>query len=270
MAVTPNMKISEVLKQYPQLLDVLIAQSPEFKRLKNPILRKVQSRLVTVAQAAAIARLDPVTLIRTLNNAIGEAVPDMPALQLSSAAGTPPPPWLETAPVAVELDVREDQRKGSQVLTNIMAAVASVQTGQIFQLRNTFEPLPLYDALAKQGFVAWARELGPEDWDVFFFKASEGAAAPTTPRGEHPTTAESASAEAPAATLTIDVRELVPPQPMLRIMDALDKLQAGQTLLVHHVRRPVYLFPRLDEMGYTYQVRDIGPEQVDLLITKPA
>src|SRR3990172_1025005 len=95
MPVTPNMKISEVLKQYPQLLDVLVTQSPEFKRLKNPILRKVQARLVTVAQAAGIAKLDPATLVRTLNSAIGESTPDMTAAQLPSAAAAPPPPWLE-------------------------------------------------------------------------------------------------------------------------------------------------------------------------------
>ncbi|TAK34211.1 MAG: DUF2249 domain-containing protein [Chloroflexota bacterium] len=268
MSVTPNMKISELLKQYPQLLDVLVAQSPEFKRLKNPLVRKVQSRLATVAQAAAMARLDPAALVRTLNLAIGEPVPETPSVQLASAAGAPPPPWLTTAPVAVELDVREDQRRGGQVLTSIMAAVGQVKTGQIFRLRNTFEPLPLYDALAKQGFVPWARELGPEDWEVFFFKSADGTA-PAVPRVQVEEGASAPSEEVPTDTLTVDVRELVPPQPMLRIMDALERLQSGQTLLVHHVRRPVYLFPRLDEMGYRYQVRDIGPEQVDLLITKP-
>ena len=58
MAVTPNMKVAEVLKRYPQLLEVLVAQSPHFSRLKNPILRRLQARLVTVAQAAAIAGLE--------------------------------------------------------------------------------------------------------------------------------------------------------------------------------------------------------------------
>ncbi len=52
--IEASWKISDVLRVYPELLDVLIDTTPAFSRLRNPALRRVQSRLVTVEQAARI------------------------------------------------------------------------------------------------------------------------------------------------------------------------------------------------------------------------
>lgn len=50
--IRPDMRVSEVLEQHPKLLEVLIAASPAFQKLKNPLLRRTMPRLVSVAQAA--------------------------------------------------------------------------------------------------------------------------------------------------------------------------------------------------------------------------
>jgi hypothetical protein len=44
---------------------------PAFARLRNPLLRRVQAPLVTIAQAARIAGLDPDLVVQTLNDAAG-------------------------------------------------------------------------------------------------------------------------------------------------------------------------------------------------------
>lgn len=264
MAVTPHMKVAEVLKRYPQLLDVLVAQSPHFSRLKNPILRRLQARLVTVAQAAAIAGLEPAALVRTLNAAIGEHGAEVGAITLDSMAGTPPPPWRDTAPIAATVDVRQAQQRKEDPFSQIMAAVNQIPEGAVLLLRNTFEPLPLYDVLGKRGFVPWARQLGPEDWEVYFFNAGRPAGGNGAPLAA---TSQPIEGE-PAATITIDVRDLVPPQPMMRILDALAQLRPGQTLLVHHVRRPAYLYPKLAELGCTQETKELGPDRVDIIIHK--
>ncbi len=102
----------------------------------------------------------------------------------------------------------------------------------------------------------------------------------TTPaeraRRRHSTPASLSSADldadwsAPDATITIDVSDLVPPEPLVRIMEALEDLPSGGRLLVHHVRRPVHLYPQLDQSGYRHQTRELGPGKVELLIEKPA
>ena len=49
--VLASWKVSQVLKRYPELLEVLVSLNPTFRMLRNPLSRKVQRRLVTVAQA---------------------------------------------------------------------------------------------------------------------------------------------------------------------------------------------------------------------------
>ena len=75
---------------------------------------------------------------------------------------------------------------------------------------------------------------------------------------------------APASEVTIDVSELVPPEPMVKILQMLETLPNGSRLLVHHVRRPIHLYDRLDEMGYAHATRDLGPGQVEVMIQKRA
>lgn len=264
MPVSPNMKVYDLLKTHPELLDTLVEQSPHFSRLRNPVLRRVLPRLVTVAQAAAMGGLEPAALVRNLNRALGEADAEVGPIDLGSMADTPPPPWYETAPIAVTLDVREAQRRKEEPFSAIMAAVEPIEVGQVFLLRNSFEPLPLYDVLGKRGFVPWARKNAADDWEVYFFRAGKGPG--QAPNGRMETRPLEHAGE--EVTLTIDVRDLVPPQPMMRILDALERLAPGQTLLVHHVRRPAYLYPRLAEMGFQQETIDVGPDQVDIRIRR--
>ncbi|MFN3711871.1 MAG: sulfurtransferase TusA family protein [Alishewanella aestuarii] len=56
--------------------------------------------------------------------------------------------------------------------------------------------------------------------------------------------------------MKLDVRNLEPPQPMIRIMQALEKLKRGETLEVLGSRPFTHLLPRLEEMGYAYQLEE--------------
>jgi hypothetical protein len=56
---------------------------------------------------------------------------------------------------------------------------------------------------------------------------------------------------------------------MIKILEALEQLEPGGRLLVHHVRRPIHLYDRLDEMAYRHRTRDLGPGKVEVLIEKP-
>lgn len=268
--ITGDWKISDVLRVHPQLLDTLIDTAPAFGRLRNPLLRKVQSRLVTVGQAAAIAGIDPAVLVRRLNTAAGITVEDSEPV---SAAPTDPlgpePPWVGSATVAQELDVRPFQQRGEEPFSAIMAAVREVPRGQVLLLRNTFEPAPLYEVLRQRGFEHYTRRLADDDWEIRFFN-SGASRPPHRPADESALEKPISTWDEPASTLTIDVSELVPPEPMVRILTALEELPEGATLLVRHVRRPMHLYPRLDEMGYRHETRDLGPGQVEVMIEKTA
>jgi len=66
--------------------------------------------------------------------------------------------------------------------------------------------------------------------------------------------------------LPIDVRGLEPPLPMLRILELLDRLSAGQRLVVTHERRPILLYPQLDEQGFTHRTEQVGPSEFRITI----
>ena len=71
LAITPHTTVGDLLAAYPELEAVLIARSPAFARLKNPVLRRTIAKVATLAQAANIAVMPPVDLVNELRRAVG-------------------------------------------------------------------------------------------------------------------------------------------------------------------------------------------------------
>ena len=164
-------------------------------------------------------------------------------------------------PVAqVHLDVREDIRRGHEPLARIMAAVKALAADEALVLRAPFEPIPLYDVLGRRGFAHRAERRAPDDWSVTFYRAAaalrpEPAPGPATPaRGR----------------TVLDVRGLEPPQPMLRVLQEIDRLGPSAELEVRHDRRPVFLYPQLDERGFVHETDEPEPGLVRVLIRREA
>ena len=272
--ILADWKISDVLRAYPQLLDVLIDTTPAFSRLRNPALRRVQSRLVTVEQAARIAGIEPDALVRRLNAAVsadegGEPVSANGAAPLREADERPG--WLNEATLAQELDARPFQERGEEPFGAIMTAARETPVGSMFLLRNTFEPVPLYGVLAIRGFGHWVLQDAADDWRIWFYNSGT----PRKPAPKRKVTAPAATEPTvetwshPDAVVTIDVSELVPPVPMIKILETLETLPDGASLLVHHLRRPMHLYPQLDAMGYRHDTRELAPDRIEVLIEKP-
>lgn len=271
--IDADWKISEVLRVYPQLLEVLIDTAPAFSKLRNPALRRVQSRLVTVAQAAQIAGLEPDALVQRLNAAV-----DSDAVAPATVSGIQPvervpeerPAWLDAADMALELDVRSFQDRGEEPFGAIMGAARDTPEGSMFLLRNTFEPVPLYDVLAMRGFEHWTSMDAADDWRIWFFNSGESRA-PVPKEKAAPAQPQPADTDwsRPDAVVTIDVSELVPPEPMIKILEALESLPDGSSLLVQHVRRPMHLYPQLDAMGYRHDTHELAQDRIEVLIQKP-
>lgn len=269
--ILASWKVSDVLRRHPDLVETFVAMSPAFRPLRNPIGRRTQARLVTVAQAASIAGIEPAALVRALNTAAGLTPAQAePTPAIGGADPAAAPPWVEHATIAGELDVRPLLHRGEEPFTGIMQAANAIPIGQALRVHAPFEPLPLYDALARRGFAAWGRPLAPDHWDVLFL--NQGRPAPATPAPAtppEPTPLAALDWAAPTAVVTIDVSDLVPPEPMVKILEAVAALPPGGTLLVHHIRRPVHLYPRLDDLGCRHETRDLAPGRVELRIQKP-
>lgn len=69
--------------------------------------------------------------------------------------------------------------------------------------------------------------------------------------------------------VTVDVRQLEMPGPMMTILESLDNLPADHALFVYHKRIPLFLLPELAERKLEYRAKEISDGEVHLLIFKP-
>ncbi|MBI1726417.1 MAG: DUF2249 domain-containing protein [Candidatus Rokubacteria bacterium] len=162
----------------------------------------------------------------------------------------------------VRLDVREDIRRGRDPFARIMATVKALAPEQALVLRVPFEPVPLLAVLGKRGFAHWAEQSAPDDWTVWFYR--EPSAPAEAVAGAR------ATASADGDMVVLDVRGLEPPEPLVQILDRLDSVRPGQRLVVLHERRPMLLYPQLDERGFLHDTEEIEPGLVRIVIHRPA
>lgn len=69
--------------------------------------------------------------------------------------------------------------------------------------------------------------------------------------------------------ILLDNRGLSPPEPMLRILSALESLAGGGEIVAQMDRRPIFLFPELDERGCTYTCEPVEGGGYLLAVKKP-
>lgn len=53
--------------------------------------------------------------------------------------------------------------------------------------------------------------------------------------------------------IEMDNRGLEPPEPMLRVLEALARLDPGDELVVRNDRRPLFLYPELEDRGCAHE-----------------
>lgn len=174
----------------------------------------------------------------------------------------PKPMFLESLPAdrVVHLDVRPDILRGEEPFARIMGAVHALGPDQVLVLRAPFEPIPLYNVLGKRGFAHWTEARSADDWSVWLYREAEPRDAAA--KGGQPSGAPS---PLPVA-MVLDVRGLEPPQPMLRVLEHVDRLAPGQRLIVTHERRPMFLYPQLEEQGLRHETEELGPGEFRITI----
>jgi uncharacterized protein (DUF2249 family) len=274
MVIRKQDRVSSVLAADESLVEVFVGVSPAFERLRNPALRKVMSRLVTVEQAARVAGVDADDLVARLNAGpcgggtagCGPSAGPARSGRAGEAAGDRPTRLATIPPESVvELDVREDLRQGREPFSRIMAARRQLPAGGALLLRAIFEPVPLYGVMEKHGLAHHTEQLGPDDWCVWFF-ALESSDQPVAGTGGTEDGGGSAALE--EGVVVLDVRGLEPPEPMVRTLAALEALPPDATLVQVNVRVPRFLLPQLEERGFVYEVREQEPDVVRLFIRR--
>ena len=144
------------------------------------------------------------------------------------------------------LDVREDLRSGQHPFNKIQSALGNVAPGESLRLLVPFEPVPLFHVAAGKGLGHTSKQTAEGDWEILFshgvVNESQSAPSHRAGCGCHETS--------PAEITDVDARGLEPPQPMVRILEALAHLPRGAKLRARTDRRPIHLYSQLADRGF--------------------
>lgn len=139
-----------------------------------------------------------------------------------------------------ELDVRDSLRRGEQPLDVILRTADALEDGHVLHLRSPFEPIPLFRVMDQRGFEHHSTMFDPDDWSTWFWRRD----APPIDRPP-PVAGRRAAIDSDV----IDLRTLAPPEPMLRILELIDRTDAA-----FRVALPVFPAPLiaiLDGYGWS-------------------
>lgn len=147
----------------------------------------------------------------------------------------------------IDVDVRPILRAGGEPFSAIMSALEGLAPGQGMRLYATFKPIPLFAVMESKGFGHTEQALEGGEWEVLFTPACSPNEA---------TTAVAAVGSDfdgwPEPVVSLDARDLDPPEPMVRILAAAEKLNPGETLSALLRREPVFLLPQLEKRGFRW------------------
>ena len=167
--ITPKTKIHDLLEAYPELEETLIQAAPQFKKLKNPLLRKTIARVTSLSQAAIIGGVKVEALINTLREAAGQH------LQESYEGGETSynfetPEWFSVQLVRNTIDISDMLNAGEQPVHEVLSAIKKLDEGDILEINAPFIPAPLIDKASGLGYDYWISEGADDEFIVYFRK----------------------------------------------------------------------------------------------------
>jgi len=273
MLINEKTKISALLKHHPDALETIVAIAPDFKKLRNPILRKLMAARTTIAMASKVGGCKPEDFYKALAplgfeyDSAGSSGADEDVVE-----NKPMPDYLKNLDQKnlVNFDVRALIASGDDPLRQIQQKVKELQPEQALLIINNFEPVPLIKLLEKQGFSTYVNHKDPETIETYFYRTGSGKQA--VPQVEADV-AESGDWDQLVKhyennRVEIDVRHLEMPMPMMTILEALNELPDGKALYVHHKRIPVFLLTELKDRNFEYRIKEFQEGEVYLLIFK--
>jgi len=256
--ITPKTRISALIKANPDAIEAIAAINEHFKKLRNPILRKILASRVTIAEAAKIGKVDIKVFFERLQP-LGFIIQYGSAQKEEHAAD-------QDSKIKYHryLDVREDISSGADPFKKIMAAVAHLNANETLLLVNSFEPAPLIRILREKNFLISVFEISADEVHTYITK-QEGIVL----SGELPDSGEfdKVKQQFQEKMQWLDVRSLPMPQPMHAILAALKTLNEGNALFVYHKKVPVFLLPELRDRNFKYVYR-LSEDGVNLIIYK--
>lgn len=269
MKIDAHTKVSEIIKASSQAIDVLVSVSAKFRKLQNPLLRKIMAPRVNLEQAAKIGGVRTEDIFHALRPLGFDFDSSLEVREFSKKKSDNFS--LPDSSEVIYIDVRPVLASGGDPLKNILSNLKNLDKAQVLCVINSFEPIPLITLLKRKGYECYVKYVDADEVHTFIPSSK--------PLSTYSETAQPDDVVLPQEAvfdnllikysgyiIEVDVRNLEMPLPMLRILELLEDLPENKVLYVHHKKVPVYLLPELDTRGFEYFIKVIGEGDVKLII----
>jgi hypothetical protein len=266
MKINEHTRISFLVENHPGAIDTLVSISSKFRKLKNPIFRKLLAKRATISMAAGIAgcsiesfyeKLKPLGFEKEVSKS--SQFPEI--ITKDNRAFNPQE--------IIDLDVRDILARDRDPLPQIMKKLRSLQAGKVLRITNSFEPTPLMELLGKQGFRSFTEKPSPEIYYTYFYKTGAQLPVAEPIPGNKAISWDESIERFKGRLQLIDVRTLEMPGPMIAILEALEKLPGDKALFVFHKKFPLFLLPELKARNFDYVTNRVSDTELQILIYRP-
>ena len=273
MKINGNTKVSKVIKENKEAIEAIASLNPHFTKLRNPVLRRLLAPRVTIAEAAKIGKCEVQAMLDKLVSIGFELDNNEAPVEITNplSEDNAKKSFLEGQKVT-SLDVRPFLAKGEDPFNILQQALKKLEVNEVLEILIDFEPIPLIRIQEKKGFIT--STVVEEGVYHTYFKANgiakdEG----TKPSEEAINTVSQLEYDElvnafPGELITLDVRNLEMPEPMVRILEAIENLNENTGLKIFHKRIPQHLLPELEDKNLKTFICPIAEGNVMLFITQ--
>lgn len=168
--ITPETRVGALLKNYPDLENVLIDLSPAFAKLRNPVLRKTVARVANLRQVAQIGNVSLGDVINTLRQAAG-----MEAYTVEGDQGSRPddePDWMKETVTGRSFDARPLIESGGHPLNAVLEDLDSLGEKERYELITPFLPAPLIEIVENRGYRSFSKQESDDLVKTYFVRST--------------------------------------------------------------------------------------------------
>lgn len=273
MVINKKTRIGKIIKKNPDALQTIVSLSPDFKRLLNPVLRKLVAGRTSISMASKMGKVTPKDFFTALEP-LGFEIDWSDLDQEDEAEGEPMPEYLEKleAGKIIDFDVRKIIAAGGDPLRPIQEKVKALNTGEALKVITDFEPIPLIKVLEKQGFQSHLNYVDSDTIESYFYDPDQTEGQKKEMEVEEDMSNsgdwEQMMRQFAGKFEEVDVRHLEMPGPMMTILETLETMPDDKALYVFHKKVPVFLLSELKDRKYEYRIKDVQEGEVYLIIFK--
>ncbi len=264
MVVNRNTRISKLITENSKVINAIASVNKHFKKLNNPVLRRVLAPRVSVEDAAKVGGVSVNTLLMKIAE-VGFEI-ELTKEEITSEKSKNNSSMNKDN--LVSLDVRSIIEGGEDPFNEIMAVVKKLEDIQTLEIINSFEPIPLINKLKRKGYTTWTEKFEDGTIHSFFKKGIENIALEETSSIEIEHSFDEKYKEFIGKLKQVDVRQLEMPEPMSTILEELELLPQGNALLVEHKKVPQFLLPELEVRNFKILYNKKSENHMQLLIFK--